>query len=179
MSSIQAISHEVQTFIKSRASFKLINFASSSSDIHQSQLDQQHHRLPLISSLTQRLLILDSSFNPPHKAHASLIVQSLLHNYDPPGTLGLATVNKFSVLLLLSINNADKKTAKPALFHHRVAMMFQLANELKKHYGVAVGVGLTDKSLFVDKSRVVSEYLATVVADANATRAGTNIPVGI
>ncbi|GME76037.1 unnamed protein product [Ambrosiozyma monospora] len=170
MSSLQAISHELQTFIKSRASFKLINFASSSSDIHQSQqLDQQIHlRLPLISPLTKRLLILDSSFNPPHKAHASLIVQSLLHNYDPAGTVGFATINKFSVLLLLSINNADKKTAKPAQFHHRVAMMLELANELQNNYGVAVGVGLTDKSLFVNKSKVVSEYLATVATGANS-----------
>lgn len=71
------------------------------------------------------LFILDSSFNPPSRAHASLAVSALashrLDKYPKPHRL----------LLLFSTHNADKG-ATPAAFEHRLAMMIVFAEDLAK-----------------------------------------------
>ncbi|KAI1091150.1 Nucleotidylyl transferase [Rostrohypoxylon terebratum] len=68
----------------------------------------------------RRLLVLDSSFNPPTLAHQQMAL-SALPEYS--------SNDKLRVLLLLAINNADK-APKPAAFPQRLAMMYIFAQDL-------------------------------------------------
>ena len=105
--------------------------------------------------LTSTLLVLDSSFNPPHWGHFTLIKKASEFYMEHENT------KKLSVLLLLSVNNADKKP-KPATFDKRVDMMCIFADviraKLKQISDVSVGV--TTYGKFVDKDRVIrSEFI--------------------
>jgi nicotinamide-nucleotide adenylyltransferase len=83
------------------------------------------------------LHILDSSFNPPTNAHLKLA------QWSRPSTL----------LLLLAIQNADK-TAKPASFEHRLAMMNLLADKIKQDSQTSTTlIALSKHAKFVDKER--------------------------
>lgn len=97
---------------------------------------------------TTRLCILDSSFNPPHKGHLSLITKSINHSKG----------QTCSVLLLLSVQNADKLTPTPASFEDRLDMMCLLADYIQSNYKVAVSVALTNHAKFVDKSSVIQDW---------------------
>lgn len=74
-----------------------------------------------------RLVVLDSSFNPPTLAHMGMAVSAASAYSDgTPAANGSADTR---ILLLLSVKNADK-AAKPASFPQRLAMMYVLAGEL-------------------------------------------------
>lgn len=79
--------------------------------------------------------ILDSSFNPPHFGHLQLIKSSsdLSH-----------------VVLLLSINNADK-LPKPASFEERLDMIYEFGESLKSDH-VDYSICVLKSPKFVDKS---------------------------
>lgn len=96
------------------------------------------------------LLVLDSSFNPPHWGHDALI-QKGLEFYDGRST---------QVLLLLAVNNADK-APKPASFDKRIEMMCLMADLLNKN-GTAVSVGITDYGKYVDKDIVLRKIYEEV-----------------
>ena len=107
------------------------------------------------SSSPKRLYVLDSSFNPPTRAHFRLCTSALLHDRPEPGPKRL--------LLLLATQNADK-APKPAAFEHRLAMMTIFAEEMEKELvvdggreGVVVDVGVTKQARFVDKARAIEE----------------------
>ncbi|KAL2158748.1 hypothetical protein VTH06DRAFT_3939 [Thermothelomyces fergusii] len=74
----------------------------------------------------QTLVVFDSSFNPPTRAHLRMAtsgVLKLMQKLGPcPGAIRL--------LLLLSINNADKD-ARPAAFDKRLAMMWAFAQDVQ------------------------------------------------
>lgn len=76
---------------------------------------------------TQTLLVLDSSFNPPSRAHLQMAV-SAIHDLTRNRGHNLHTVR---LLLLLSVNNADK-AAKPAAFDKRLAMMWAFAGDVQR-----------------------------------------------
>ncbi|KAK6358891.1 hypothetical protein TWF696_000071 [Orbilia brochopaga] len=93
--------------------------------------------------------VLDSSFNPPTKAHMHLALRALRHYTTPTQTP--------SLLLLLATANADKK-AVPAAPEQRVAMMCLLADELRSNAATVdnrpachVDVGVTTSARFIDK----------------------------
>lgn len=71
----------------------------------------------------QRIVVLDSSFNPPTKAHKRMAVDGVVHS----------GWNGTRLLLVLSINNADKAAATPASFEERWGMMGSLAKDLAAH----------------------------------------------
>lgn len=96
----------------------------------------------------KRVLILDSSFNPPHLGHYSIIEKALKH----PG------FESSIVLLLLSVKNADKVIPKPASFEDRLNMMCLLSNYISKNLKVKVHVGLTKHAKFVDKSSSIRNH---------------------
>lgn len=97
------------------------------------------------------LLILDSSFNPPHWGHYTLITKSYEHYR------ALYPDKQIDVLLLLSIQNADKD-AKPATFDKRVEMMCIMAKMLTQFLQKSsCSVGLTIFGKFVDKDKVIRE----------------------
>lgn len=96
----------------------------------------------------KHLLVLDSSFNPPHKGHLALVLKALASSGDKREDV--------VVLLLLSVNNADKKK-QLALFKDRVAMMQLLAAHLHSQAGMArVVVGITNQARFADKALVLA-----------------------
>lgn len=101
------------------------------------------------------LLVLDSSFNPPHWGHYNLVRMALEFYKTNPDC------NKIQILLLLSVSNADK-TPKPASFDKRMDMICLLADELQreltksvKHLDISVGITLYGK--FVDKSTAIKK----------------------
>ncbi|KAG7694962.1 hypothetical protein KL930_001285 [Ogataea haglerorum] len=106
--------------------------------------------------ITNRILVLDSSFNPPHKGHLSLVAKSLTHKLGDESAAH-SSMNSRSVLLLLSIKNADKPP-QPAKFEDRLKMMYHLAHEITDQLGVSCAIGITNCSLFVDKALTLEGY---------------------
>ncbi|WEW55450.1 cytidylyltransferase [Emydomyces testavorans] len=69
------------------------------------------------------LYVLDSSFNPPTRAHLHIAKSAILDSHHSD----LSTIR---LLLLLSTQNADKPS-KPAPFEDRLAMMNQFAQDVQ------------------------------------------------
>jgi nicotinamide-nucleotide adenylyltransferase len=99
----------------------------------------------------KHLHILDSSFNPPTRAHLHLAHSSLSSTPHPSSTTRL--------LLLLATSNADKP-AVPASFEDRLAMMLLLASELHPPY--PVDIALTKHARFLDKSEELNRHYREV-----------------
>lgn len=106
----------------------------------------------------QTLYVLDSSFNPPTKAHMRIASSALLHD-NGPGPKRL--------LLLLAIQNADK-APKSASFEQRLAMMSTFATDLLMHLHFEtdfpkgaeipyVDIGVTKFPYFHDKATAISQ----------------------
>ena len=124
-------------------------FASSPKNIE--ILCSLPHAHPKHSNSPKTLYVLDSSFNPPTRAHFRICTSALLHDKSKAGPKRL--------LLLLATQNADK-APKPAAFEQRLAMMSIFAEEMAAdggREGVVVDVGVTKKARFVDKARVIEE----------------------
>ncbi|EDO18957.1 hypothetical protein Kpol_2002p27 [Vanderwaltozyma polyspora DSM 70294] len=94
---------------------------------------------------SKRLLVLDSSFNPPHLGHYELLKKTIEFYND----------SNNHVLLLLSVNNADK-APKPASFENRLQMISILNNILKSE-GIESSVGVTTHAKFVDKNDAIRD----------------------
>jgi nicotinamide-nucleotide adenylyltransferase len=122
--SSRTYSTHLKSFISSSKTFQILNPSS--------------HPLG-----TESLYILDSSFNPPTKAHLALALSSL------------ATTNNSTILLLLAIQNADKK-AKPATFDHRLEMMELLARRIERTSSARAIIALSKHPRFVDKAKEVA-----------------------
>lgn len=98
---------------------------------------------------TKRILILDSSFNPPHLGHLTLLNESLAKYNDSN-----------EILLLLLIQNADKATPKLDLLENRLNLIYILANSISEKYpSTSINIGLTKHAKFVDKSNAILEEL--------------------
>ena len=107
-----------------------------------------------VEESTERICILDSSFNPPHLGHMQLARDSLAQVYRKDEK----DENKV-LLLLLSVKNADKINPQPASFRERLDMMCLMANHMYDTYNINVSVGLTKHAKFVDKSSCVRRYI--------------------
>jgi nicotinamide-nucleotide adenylyltransferase len=92
-------------------------------------------------SKDEALFILDSSFNPPTNAHLALAISCLSQ--------------RSTILLLLSIENADKP-AKPASFDHRLEMMELLAQRVESISSATALIALSKHPKFVDKAKDVA-----------------------
>jgi nicotinamide-nucleotide adenylyltransferase len=112
---------------------------------------------PPNSSPTKTLYVLDSSFNPPSRAHMQIATSALQCDKG-------ATPHR--LLLLFATQNADK-APKPASFEDRLVMMTLFAQELQYESGrrlkadrTAVDIGVTklpyyhDKAISTDESGV-------------------------
>lgn len=101
----------------------------------------------------KRLIVLDSSFNPPTTAHLEMVA-SALRSYasDVSST---STPEDARVLLLLAVENADKQP-KPASFPHRLCMMEALASRIHSSSSTCVDIGVTKQPYFHDKSTVIA-----------------------
>ncbi|KAJ1034567.1 hypothetical protein NDA18_001423 [Ustilago nuda] len=104
------------------------------------------------------IALLDSSFNPPSRAHLALLL-------SPP----ILAQNKPSYdahLLLFSTQNADKGTGKPgdASPSQRIEMMTLMAKDVERiqtaeGHSANVAVGLVDKPLIFAKSTLTWDLL--------------------
>ena len=99
------------------------------------------------SSTTKTLYVLDSSFNPPSKAHMQIATSALKNDKGP---------KPHRLLLLLATQNADK-ASKPASFEDRLAMMTLFAQELERASAVPVDVAVTKLPYFHDKAAATDE----------------------
>lgn len=121
------------------------------------------------------LVVLDSSFNPPTRAHLRMAASAVRDLADKEGQGPPA----LRLLLLLSVNNADK-TPKPAAFDKRLAMMWAFARDLQQQQqqqqgrrgepepssaeegrghgeGLSVDLGLSTLPYFHEKSAAIAE----------------------
>ncbi|KAI5969643.1 hypothetical protein CANMA_001306 [Candida margitis] len=135
----------LQEFIASKADFRIVYSTASSSG--------STNAPEFITTSTQRVCVLDSSFNPPHLAHYAIIEESLKSNYD-----GIPINNKV-LLLLLSVQNADKVHPQPESFDQRLEMIHLMANHIAANFPITVAIGLTKQAMFVNKSLSILDYL--------------------
>ena len=140
---LNAFSEALRAFTSTSTPFAVLRTVPPTS-----QPPTQHHLSP------QQLIILDSSFNPPTAAHLAMVL-SALNRHSPSVDHDSTSSSAAKVLLLLSVENADKKP-KPASFAHRLCMMERMASEVHSSLQVAVDVGVTTKPYFHDKSAVVA-----------------------
>lgn len=99
------------------------------------------------------LLILDSSYNPPSRAHLALASSAVSSASSPLSS---------RLLLLFSTHNADKAPS-PASFVHRIAMMILFAEDLQTHLSgrksastaIPIDIGLTKAPYYTDKSTAI------------------------
>lgn len=137
----------IKLFLKNKESFRVVECVGNSK---------------LITSLTRQLLVLDSSFNPPHLGHLSMIRQSLLElskKKTENKTFGVQTINTNSVLLLFSVKNADKDSVSIEEYAKRLEMVTLMSKYINQELGIYCGVALTDASLFVDKSTLINNWI--------------------
>lgn len=106
------------------------------------------------SSPTMRIFILDSSYNPPHLGHLNLINHALRFNR-------LEDDSQRLIMLLLSVNNADKKIPHPESFGNRLEMMSLMVKEIRnQHPNIGqINLAVTKHAKFVDKSVSIIDYL--------------------
>ncbi|KAF9738529.1 hypothetical protein PMIN06_001684 [Paraphaeosphaeria minitans] len=113
------------------------------------------------------LYILDSSFNPPSRAHLSLATSAL--NIQKPGEDKPARL-----LLLFSTHNADKAPS-PASFVQRIALMTVFAEDVLRSLqsssatpedtkNVSIDIGLTKEPYYTDKSVAIAAEAPEIYA---------------
>ncbi|EXJ77703.1 hypothetical protein A1O3_09932 [Capronia epimyces CBS 606.96] len=139
--------------LRSQFSLVLTDFAESSSRfriLHTIPPSQ-----PPSSQALRTVFVLDSSFNPPSRAHMSLVKTALTakhlqtsstsnsHSHSTPRASADADADVSAeptprVLFLLATVNADKKP-KPADFEDRLVMMVLMAEQLRAAFGDAAG----------------------------------------
>jgi nicotinamide-nucleotide adenylyltransferase len=109
---------------------------------------------PPSSSVTKTLYVLDSSFNPPSRAHMQIATSALQCD-------GGAKPHR--LLLLFATQNADK-APKPASFEDRLVMMTLFAQELQYDVGSnlkegrpTVDIGVTKLPYYHDKAVSMDE----------------------
>lgn len=112
----------------------------------------------------QKLVVLDSSFNPPTLAHLRMARDAVVEELKRTEGKGVR------LLLLLAVQNADK-APKPAGFEQRLAMMWAFARDVRSSINeevkgadgnahgadVAIDVGLTTKPFFHEKSEAIAQ----------------------
>ncbi|KAK4075148.1 uncharacterized protein Triagg1_4812 [Trichoderma aggressivum f. europaeum] len=117
------------------------------------------------ASGVRRLVVLDSSFNPPTRAHAEMARSALKwasssSSYSEGASFSSSSHSDGTrLMLLLSVNNADK-APKPASFPVRLGMMEGFGRDLLGSLGdvgTEIDLAVTTMPYFHDKARVISE----------------------
>ncbi|PWN88057.1 hypothetical protein FA10DRAFT_268276 [Acaromyces ingoldii] len=116
------------------------------------------------------IAVLDSSFNPPTKAHAALALSSPVRAAAiDKGSSSSSAARKGAYdahLLLFSVRNADKGTGKAgdASTVQRLEMMHLLAHDVEARLRdedreASVAVALVEEPLMIAKSTLIHQYL--------------------
>ncbi|KAL6242059.1 hypothetical protein RBB50_010971 [Rhinocladiella similis] len=165
MSSHSNVDMQTLQSLRSQFAQALTDFASSSSSTFK-VLHSVQSSSPPSSSPIRTLYVLDSSFNPPSKAHLALVKNALkttkfLSSSSQSETSSRPPPQPSSesrVLFLLATINADK-TPEPAAFPDRLVMMTLMAEELRSAISdpPVVDIGITKKPYFVDKAASIDD----------------------
>lgn len=158
-------SQALKDFAASQSAFKVLQTIPATS--------------PPSSTPIRTLFVLDSSFNPPSKAHSSLVKTALKPSDPIPHTVSPR------VLLLLATVNADKKP-KPADFEDRLVMMTLMAEDLRSSFSHAssaqststststpspatptIDIGITKEPYFIDKAASIDDSNVYTSASPN------------
>ena len=133
----------LESFAKSSSSFQILRSVPSA-----------------IATPTRTLYILDSSFNPPTRAHLRIAASAILDDKRANSE----RVKR--ILLLLATQNADK-APKPASFEQRLVMMSIFAQDLVQSVheqsnntpfkALVVDVGVIKSPLYLDKTSVIDQ----------------------
>lgn len=133
--------------------------------------------------------ILDSSFNPPTKAHLALALTEGVNNYaselktedTDSGPDSGYTAN----ILLLSISNADKTlSGTDASYVQRLEMMVLMADSIvaslgcKERFG-GVAIVVVNKPLFTGKQEILAGFLPTLLPKATSPMVDLVWQVGV
>ncbi|ANB13187.1 Pof1p [Sugiyamaella lignohabitans] len=162
MTALTTLESVIKEFVSSNSSFKLLD------PIPYHGIRGSDDIAPASKIISKGpLCILDSSFNPPHKAH-HIIAESALKFYGSQSP---------SLLLLLATNNADKKGQSIQQFAHRVKMMQLMAEHMmaSNKDSPPVYVGLTNEAKFVHKLDAVKDVLQTP-SSAQSTSLSSSSP---
>lgn len=135
----------LQSFQRSGRKFALFQQASGENESDSSKA---------AVNAAKTLFVLDSSYNPPSKAHFTLACSAVTSAtaQQQPRPHGL--------LLLFSTANADK-APKPASFEQRLAMMSCLLLDIRQslsrkgHNDVSIDIGVTTEPYYVGKSQAI------------------------
>jgi len=121
------------------------------------------------SSGRPHIAVLDSSYNPPTRAHLAIAATSFPAPYSTITITNTADASKSEIedpgpytarLLLYTPKNADKiPTAKDASAAQRAAMMVLQARALDKIVHEPIAVGLVSAATFVDKADALLSFL--------------------
>lgn len=105
---------------------------------------------PLSANGPRNYLVLDSSFNPPHRAHSGLIQAS----YPPDA-------KENNVLLVLSTKNVEKAEQEQRTATQRLEMMHAFALNLLQEASspLKVSIGCLAEPTFVGKSTILLSHL--------------------
>lgn len=117
----------------------------------------------LVLGMTKRLIVLDSSFNPPHLGHFSMIQGAItrqMSNGTSSTSIGLGCINTNSVLLVFSVQNVDKPSMALDQYAQRLELVEKMATKVQNELGVACGVCLVKSPLFVDKAVEIRRIFA-------------------
>lgn len=71
----------------------------------------------------------------------------------------ITTINTTSILLLLSVKNADKESSSVDCYLNRIDLICHMADYISNELGIECSVGLTQCSLFADKAKVIDHWL--------------------
>lgn len=168
------------SFVKSNAKFKVV-CSVSRRHVFPSSSSSAPLPSPLVVPARQRsqihsLVILDSSFNPPTVAHMGMVTEALQFLQKHPATqtyagsspsssssASSADLKSTRLLLLLSVNNADK-APKPATFEDRLALMLAMARDTHTvlstvgdgYTDIPIDIGLTSEPFFHNKGNAIA-----------------------
>ncbi|KAI9652749.1 MAG: hypothetical protein M1821_007823 [Bathelium mastoideum] len=117
---------------------------------------------PTSPTIPKTLFVLDSSFNPPSRAHLTLATSVLTREANKPNGGLQKYAEPWRLLLLFSTHNADKAPSA-ASFEQRLAMMCVFADDLldvlrgcgQLSTGVAIDIGVTTQPYYTDKSAAI------------------------
>lgn len=153
---LRSFQNSLTSFRASGQSFRILSSHSISSA--KSANSHESKRQP------KTLFVLDSSFNPPSRAHFALARAAVTRPHVTTTEEQDRYPKPWRLLLLFATTNADK-AAKPAAFEHRIAMMNCLANDLAdrlakditdEHGDLGIDVGVTTSPYYVGKSEAIS-----------------------
>ncbi|PWW71947.1 Nucleotidylyl transferase [Tuber magnatum] len=152
--SLSLLRSELSSFTASSASLRLIQSTAP------------------LTVAAKTLFVLDSSFNPPTRAHLNIALSSFKGK-------SAESVKEERLLLLLATQNADK-APKPAPFEERLSMISMFASDILSSLAPlspAIDIAVTKHAKFLDKSEELTKHYPDVTEQVYLTGFDTLIRI--